>query len=188
MTINIVQEIHPPYSKIKISQASRKPNSYTDSRYFYSKYSRFTLKALKRNNFQDFLDSMLELEGIDENNVHSVEVGFYPLRKKAGVGIAGKCNPLTGKICIYPKTRNFCNAFRAKYGKNLLIIYVGNRARASLIHELLHVKYTSDEQKVRALTKTYFSRYLRTTKRTGSLGSLSIYNLIFGREKASAFQ
>jgi hypothetical protein len=163
-------------NKIKISPISSKVKAVGKSELFYSKYSHFALKALKRYHYQEFLNLMLEIEGIDKDNVNSIKVGVYPVKKKAGVGIAGKCNPLTGKIFIYPKPKKFCNLVREKYGRKLLLTYVGNRARASLIHELLHVKYLSDEQKVRALTKTYYSLYVSNNKASSS----SVYNLIFG--------
>lgn len=150
------------------------------SELFYSKYSHFTLKSLKKYRYQQFLRLMLEREAIDKNNVDSVKVEVYPVRKKAGSSIAGRCNPGTGKIYIYPKTKNFCTFFEEKYGRILLGVYVKNRARASLIHELLHIKYYGDEEKVRALTQTYFSTYLRLNETT----SLSIYNLIFGCENS----
>jgi hypothetical protein len=146
------------------------------SELFYSKYSRFTLKALKKYRYQHFLSLMLEREAIDKNNVDSVRVEVYPVRKKAGSSIAGRCNPITGKICIYPKTKHFCNFFEEKYGRILLVAYVKNRARASLIHELLHIKYYGDEEKVRALTQTYFSTYLRLNENA----NVSTYDLIFG--------
>ena len=42
--------------------------------------------------------------------------------------------------------------------------YVEGRARASLIHELLHLKYESDENKVKQLTKKYFTIFHRNQK------------------------
>ena len=93
--------------------------------------------------------------------MNSVKIELYPLQKENGLKIAGKCNPYTGKIRIYPKTAQFCSAFEEKYGKDLLILYAGSRARAALIHELLHLKYTSDEKQVRKLTETYFSEYIK---------------------------
>ncbi len=150
------------------------------SELFYSKYSTFTLKSLKKYRYQQFLSLMLDREAIDKNNVDSVKVEVYPVRKQAGSSIAGRCNPGTGKIYLYPKTKNFCNFFEEKYGRVLLGVFVKNRARASLIHELLHIKYFGDEEKVRALTQIYFSTYLRLNETT----SLSIYNLIFGCENS----
>jgi hypothetical protein len=163
-------------NKIGISLLSKGAKAISKNELFYSKYSFFALKSLKRYRYQEFLSLMLELEGIDKDNIDSIKVSVYPVRKKAGRGIAGKCNPASGRIYIYPKPRKFCNNVREKYGKKLLLAYVSNRARASLIHELLHVKYFSDEEKVRALTKIYYSLYMRSDRITRT----SVYNLIFG--------
>jgi hypothetical protein len=153
---------------------------------FYPKYSRFIFKALRKYCFQEFLNSMLKTEDIDRKKVKIIHVALYPVRKQNGSGIAGKCNPFTGRILIYPKTKKFCNVFGETYGKELLIAYVGNRARASLIHELLHLKYKSDAFKVRALTKKYFAEFMRENY-DGRLGSLSLYNLVWGWEIEAAY-
>lgn len=165
-------------SKIKINQVTEEGKPSPENNRFYPRYSRFILKALRRNRFQEFLNLMLKLEEIGESNIYSIKIEPYPFFKRTGPSLAGKCNPFTGKICIYPKSRKFCKAFSEKYGKNFLITYAGNRARASLIHELLHLKYTSDEGKVRSLTKTYFFKYIKSTYGE-NLGSLSVCNLIF---------
>ncbi|MCJ7713343.1 hypothetical protein MUO66_02655, partial [Candidatus Bathyarchaeota archaeon] len=44
-------------------------------------------------------------------------------------------------------------------GKKTFFSYVTSRAKAALIHEILHIKYLSDEKKARALTKKYFKIY-----------------------------
>jgi len=41
---------------------------------------------------------------------------------------------------------------------------VKGRARATLIHEILHAKYASDEARVRSLTEWYLSLYARNPK------------------------
>lgn len=177
----ITQTIQPQKlaSKIEINQR-KEPENPLQNTGFYSKYSRFILKALRKTPFQQFVYLMLEAEGIDQKNVNSVKIELYPLQKENGLKIAGKCNPYTGKIRIYPKTAQFCSVFEEKYGKDLLIAYAGSRARAALIHELLHLKYTSDEKQVRKLTETYFSAYIKKVNNSTS-GSLSVCNLIFAR-------
>ncbi len=167
-------------TKIEINRQNKKPENILQNARFYSRYSRFILKALKKYPFQQFVYLMLETEGIDQKNVNSVKIELYPLLKENGLKIAGKCNPYTGKIRIYPKTAKFCSVFEEKYGKDLLIMYAGSRARAALIHELLHLKYTSDEARVRKLTETYFSEYIKKAKNNTSI-SISICNLIFAR-------
>ena len=43
----------------------------------------------------------------------------------------------------------FCQIFKVqKFGLTTLLAYAGNRARAALIHELLHLKYIADEKTV----------------------------------------
>ena len=53
-----------------------------------------------------------------------------------------------------------------------------NRARAALIHELLHLQYVKDERKVRELAKGYFCIF---TKKQSCQNprELSIYKIIF---------
>jgi len=46
-----------------------------------------------------------------------------------------------------------------KVGNNGFKQYIKNRAKAALIHELLHLKYEDNETKVRELTNKYFSIY-----------------------------
>lgn len=47
----------------------------------------------------------------------------------------------------------------SQFGKKTFFSYVTSRAKAALIHELLHIKYLSDENKVRKLTRKYFKIY-----------------------------
>jgi hypothetical protein len=74
----------------------------------------------------------------------------------------------------------FCDAFRKEYGQYLLIEYAGNRARAILIHELLHLKYGSDEVEVRKLTKEYYFQLIKN-EYANSSKALHICKLIFAR-------
>lgn len=90
---------------------------------------------------------MLKKEKIEEQAVRAVHVKVLPLRRKNGKGIAGNCDTTRGRIRIYPKTMNFCQIFKQKFGRYTLLVYAGNRARAALIHELLHLKYIEDEKK-----------------------------------------
>jgi hypothetical protein len=163
-------------NKISIAaESNANPNPNID---FYEKYSRFTLKALSKNVFQEFIIDMLKLENISQRNLRSIRIEIFPAPRKNGSTIAGKCNTVKGKIRIYPKSRTFCNAFGKEYGRYILVAYAGNRARASLIHELLHLKYGSDEVKVRKLTQNYFSQLIKKGY-SNSSNSLSVYNLIF---------
>lgn len=169
-------------SKMKIVQENNPLGFFESNASFYSKYSSFTVKALKRKSFQNFLDRMLTLENIDETTVNTIEINVYPAPRKNGNNIAGKCNIVKGKIRIYPKPKKFCIVFRNKFGKETLFAYAGNRARAALIHELLHLKYASDEIKVRELTKTYFSAYSRRRPQPNPNTAL-MYKLLFLAKK-----
>ena len=129
---------------------------------------------------------MLLTENIEEKIVNTVDIKIFPAPRKKGFNIVGKCDTFRGRICIYPKTFNYCYAFRKKYGKNYLFSFVGNRARAALIHELLHLKYISDEKKVQELTGIYFSEYIQ--KRFDKNSNLiSLQDLIFASKKHTPF-
>jgi len=58
------------------------------------------------------------------------------------------------------------------------LVYAGNRARAALIHELLHLKYAEDEKTVRELSEDYF---LTCTQKQPNKSSRAffIYTMIF---------
>ena len=124
---------------------------------FYAKYSSFVLKALRKPTFQKFLGWMLKKERIEEENVRAVYVKVLPSRKKNGQGIAGKCDTARGRIGIYPKTIRFCQMFKQKFGWHTLSMYAGNRARAALIHELLHLKYVEDEKPLENFPENIFA-------------------------------
>jgi hypothetical protein len=145
---------------------------------FYLKYSSFVFRALRKPSFQKFLHWMLKKEKIEEHTVRAVHVKVLPLRRKNGKGVAGNCNTTRGRIRIYPKTMKFCQIFTRKFGRNTLLVYAGNRVRAALIHELLHLKYASDEKTVRELAKDYFCIF--TQKQSAqSAHSLFIHTMIF---------
>jgi hypothetical protein len=167
------------YSKIKIA-AEYEKTGYSENQFsFYERYSCFTLKALRKTSYQQFLRRMLASENIEETAVNTIDIKVYPAPRKNGNNVAGRCNVFRGRILIYPRTIKFCNVFRKKFGKDTLFAYAGNRARAALIHELLHLKYASDEEKVRELTKTYFSAYSK--KHTAN--TLSVYDFLFNAKK-----
>ena len=145
---------------------------------FYLKYSSFVFKVLKKPTFQKFLRWMLKKEKIAEHAVSAVQVKVLPFVRKNGKGVAGKCNTARGRIRIYPKPIKFCQVFKQKFGRNTLLAYAGNRARAALIHELLHLKYAEDEKTVRELAKDYFGIF--TQKQCSqSASSVFIYMMIF---------
>jgi hypothetical protein len=172
-------------SKIKIDAECDKAN-FAKHFGFYTNYSRFILKALKKSSFQEFLFSMLLEENIEEKIVNTVDIKVFPAPRKKGFNIVGECDTFRGRIRIYPKTFNYCYAFRKKYGKNYLFSFVGNRARAALIHELLHLKYISNEKKVQDLTGIYFSEYIENQLAKNSNLKL-MRDLIFDSKQNTPF-
>jgi hypothetical protein len=166
-------------SKMKITVNLEKLDGFSQNHVrFYMKYSSFVFRSLKRPSFQKFLSWMLRKEKIDEQMVRAVHVKVFPLRRKNGKGLAGNCAPAEGKIRIYPKTLKFCRIFTQKFGKHTLLAYAGNRARAALIHELLHLKYVEDEKTVRELAKEYFFVFMQKQYAQNS-NKLWVYTLIF---------
>jgi hypothetical protein len=185
-SMSILQQNYLLNSKINIAPENDKTNCFKHF-VFYKTYSLFILKALRKTSFQEFLNYMLISEDIEEKNVNTVDVKIFPAPRKNGFNIIGKCDTLKGRIRIYPKTFNYCSAFRKKYGKNYLFTFVGNRARAALIHELLHLKYISDEKKVQELTDIYFSRYMKKRLEKHS-NLISLHDLIFTSKKHTPFE
>jgi hypothetical protein len=175
----MLEKTFPLSSKMRISVDHEKLENFSQNHVkFYLKYSSFVFRALKKPSFQKFLHWMLKKEKIDEQTVSAVHVKVLPFRRKNGKGVAGKCNTARGRIRIYPKTMKFCQIFKQKFGLNSLLVYAGNRARAALIHELLHLKYAEDEKIVRELSKDYFCIFTQK-QYTKSAHSLFIYTMIF---------
>ena len=186
--MHILGDANPLSSKIIINAILEQPESLSlDHAGFYINYSSFVFRSLKRPSFQKFLKWMLRREKIEEHMVRAVQVKVFPLRRKNGKGLAGNCDLSQGKIRIYPKTMTFCRAFKQKFGKPSLLVYAGSRARAALIHELLHLKYATDEKKVRKLAKEYFFTFTRN-KASNSSQSLTIYTMIFKAKTFGNFQ
>src|SRR3972149_1645814 len=182
--MTMLENNHLLSSKIKITVGPGKPERFSQRHIgFYMNYSSFVFKALRGPTFQKFLQWMLRRERIETQMVGAVDVRVFPLRRKNGKGLAGNCNTTRGKIRIYPKTMKFCREFTQKFGKSTLLMYAGSRARAALIHELLHLKYATDERRVRELAKEYFFAFTRN-KPFNSTQPFSIYEMVF-RAKTS---
>jgi len=128
---------------------------------FYIKYASIVFKSLRKPLFQKFLRWMLKRENIGDDMVSNVQVRVFPFQKRNGNSLAGKCNAKKGEIRIYPKKLEFCRKLKQKFGKEKVRPYIKNRAKAALIHELLHLKYLDDEEKVRELTRKYFIIFSR---------------------------
>jgi hypothetical protein len=175
----MLEKTHSLSNKIKVTVCPEKLGSFSQNHVtFYMKYSSFVFRSLKRPSFQKFIHWMLRKENIEEQMVRAVDVKVFPLRRKNGKGLAGNCDTTRGKIRIYPKTMRFCRVFTQKFGKNNLLVYAGSRARAALIHELLHLKYAADEKRVRELAEDYFFAFTQN-KPTNSSHALVFYTMIF---------
>jgi len=175
----MLENNHLLSSKIKITVGPGKPEGFSQRHVgFYMNYSSFVFRALRRPSFQKFLQWMLRRERIEAQMVGAVDVKVFPLRRKNGKGLAGNCDIAQGKIRIYPKTMKFCREFTQKFGKSTLLMYAGSRARAALIHELLHLKYATDEKRVRELAKEYFFAFTRI-KPSKTSQPLSIFEMVF---------
>lgn len=59
-------------SKISIANAEDNDLNFSVNSTFYLKYSRFTLKALNKNIFQEFLSDILKIERIPQKNIDSI--------------------------------------------------------------------------------------------------------------------
>lgn len=143
-------------NKIQISACSQRLEGFSSRHVkFYAKYANVTFKTLGNPLFQRFLDWMMRRESIEECKVVNVQVRMFPFRRENGKGLAGKFSR-KGEIFIYPKRLEFCRRLVRDFEKEMVYFYIKARAMATLIHELLHVKYSSDEDKVRRLTRKYF--------------------------------
>jgi len=146
---------------------------------FYTKYAAVVFKTLKKPLFQSFLNWIIKRENIEENMVKNIQVRVFPFRKENGKGLAGKCNG-KGEILIYPKRLNFFRKMMRKSKKEKVHLYIESRAMATLIHELLHVKYLGDEDKVRELTRKYFNIFLQH-QNTQNSNAHSILEMLFAQ-------
>ena len=156
----MLQQSYALSSKIKVAGENDKPCFVDKHLSFYTNYSSFILKALRKASFQEFLYWMLLSENIEEKTVNTIEIEVLPAPSKNGLNVVGRCNTFKGKIRIYPKSFYFCDRLKKKLGKGVLYAFVEYRARAALMHEILHLKYASDEKKVRELTDLYFCVYM----------------------------
>jgi hypothetical protein len=152
---------------------------------FYVKYASFVLKSLKKPLYQRFLNWMLQKEKIETHTIRRIEIKLLPFRRKNGNGLAGNCNTYIGRIQIYPRTLKSCQKLMQEFGKVGFATYVRLRARAALIHELLHLKYEKNEEKVRELTKKYSSIFTRNRTMNNSVGP-SIYKILFKSNAAES--
>lgn len=148
-------------NKIRVVSNHKKAVSCPEKRLrFYKKYASVVSATLRNPLFQRFLNWMVRRESIEKKAVKDVQVRVFPFRKENGKVLAGRCNS-EGVILLFPKKRRFLQKKMGNYGKEKVQFYIKSRARAALIHELLHIKYEDNERKVRQLTKKYFGIFIR---------------------------
>ena len=131
--------------------------------FFYRGYAFFVRKALRKPLFQRFLRWLLKREKIDKRLIRGIQIKVIPFRKKNGNSLAGR-RSRHGNILIFPKSFEFYRELVTRHGSEIARLYVKGRAWATLIHEILHAKYSSDEERVRRLTERYFKVYVRNPK------------------------
>ena len=130
---------------------------------FYRSYASFVKKSLRKSLFQRFLRWLLQRESIDRSLIKDVQIKVLPFRRENGNSLAGKWRR-DGEISVFPKSLKFYRKLSARHGSEIARAYVKGRAWATLIHEILHAKYSSDEARVRRLTERYFNIYVRNPK------------------------
>jgi len=128
---------------------------------FYTDYASAVSETLRKPLFQKFLHWIIKCENIEKRDVTDIQVRVFPFQKENGNSLAGRCNCDDGVILIFPKKRSFLKKKLKNHKKGKIRFYLKNRAKAALIHELLHIKYEGNESKVRQLTKKYFGIFIR---------------------------
>ena len=165
-------------SKIRVVSNPKKVESCPEKRLdFYTKYASVVSETLRKPIFQRFLDWILKRENIEKNAVKDIQVRIFPFQKENGKSIAGRCNN-EGVILIFPKKRTFLQKKMQDHKKEKVRFYLKSRAMATLIHELLHLKYEDNESKVRQLTKKYFSIFIRN-QNTKTQNTYCIQKMLF---------
>ncbi len=166
--MSTLTEMNMLFNQMKIGVHAEKLVKFSEKHVgFYMEYAFTVSRTLKEPQFRKFLRWMLKKENIKQDKVTNVEVVLLPFQKKNGNGLAGRCNS-RGEIRIYPKRLGFCRKLIRKCGEEGIYSYIKNRARASLIHELLHLKYLNDEEKVRKLTRKYFNIFTKHRNKQNS--------------------
>jgi hypothetical protein len=145
-------------NRIKISAKLKNHQITHNDLVFYKRYSEYTHRVINKDKFQRFIKYILKKEKIPEKKINQIDIRVFPFKNEEGQWVIGKCNQ-SGEIKLFPKKRSLCLKIATRFGKKTLFSYIKIRGKAALIHELLHLKYLSDEQKVRSLTKKYFKIY-----------------------------
>jgi hypothetical protein len=126
---------------------------------FYRKYATVAHRTLSRPLFQGFLGWMLTKENIEGDLVSKIQVMVFPFRNEKGNWLAGRVSK-KGEIYIYPKKKESCQKLMQEFERDNVYFYIKARAMAALIHELLHLRYASNEDMVRRETEKYFEIFI----------------------------
>jgi len=165
-------------SKIRVVSNPKKLETCPEKRLaFYTNYASAVSVTLKKPLFQKFLNWIIKREKIEKKAVKDIQVRVFPFQKENGNSLAGRCNN-KGVILIFPKRRSFLQKKMQDHKKERIRFYLKSRAMATLIHELLHLKYAGNESKVRQLTRKYFSIFIRH-QNTNTQSVNSIQNILF---------
>jgi hypothetical protein len=148
-------------NKIRVVSNPQKAEACPEKRLqFYTNYASAVFETLRKPLFQKFVNWIIKREKIEKRAVKDIQVRLFPFQKENGRSLAGRCSD-KGVILIFPKRRSFLQKKMEVHEKEKIRFYLKSRAMAALIHELLHLKYASNESKVRQLTKKYFSIFIR---------------------------
>lgn len=150
--------------RMMIRAASQNPPAMkSHTLQWYRGYAETVLSALQHPRFQRFLNWFLRREHIPVQHIKAIQVRLLPRIKANGQHLKGAATS-HGIITIYPQ-----DVSKDTRAKDLVksyafpLTYVQWRARATLIHELLHYKYRHREQRVRQLTKQYMQYCMQPT-------------------------
>jgi hypothetical protein len=124
----------------------------------YTKYAEAVLSALRHSRFQQFLGWLLRCEHIPLQQIKAIHIRTFPRTKANGRHLNGTASS-KGIIALYPPAipKNAGDG-NAHPSEEFSLTYVQWRARATLIHEILHYKYRHREYHVRQLTQQYTQR------------------------------
>ena len=163
--------------RIKVVASVKKGKKNVSHSEFYGKYAIVVFKCLRNPVFLKFVNWVLKREEIDKEKIKNVQVRVFPTVKENGNSLIGKCNP-QGEVFLYPKRLDVCKKQFNEMKPEGFKKYVEGRARASLIHELLHLKYEDDEKRVKHLTKKYFTIF-HQNKSSKQANLTKLQDLIF---------
>ncbi len=142
-----------------LSQDTMKPQTCQ----WYHGYAEAVLSALQHSQFQCFLSWLLRYEHIPSQHIKAIHVRTFPRIMANGRYLNGAATS-KGIIAIYPYAK-LNTVQNTKRSEEYSLKYVQWRARATLIHEILHFKYRHREMRIRQLTRKYTHRCMRPTTR-----------------------